>query len=644
MAEQYYHEALRLGQREFRACQSKGDAPYLPALDELIPGELYTSTESLGLVQVPAEFIVGTKTVGRTTSFARNFMPLLEERSEFANKWRLLSSAHLKEGIRDPVKVYEYMNRFYVEEGNKRVSVLKFFGAITVSAEVRRVLPPRTGDREVELYYEFVDFYRYSKINFLEFSKPGGYAELQRLMGKAPDEPWTAEERSHFTTTFHYFRQHYLAMGGGKLATTVGDAMLAYMKVYGYQELRLQSPAEMKRSIAKVWEEITLQQEEAPIDVKLTPEEEKEKRKPGLLSLVLGGGGEQALKVAFIHDKNPTISGWTYAHELGRSHVQRVFRGQILTTAYEQALDGDPLEVIERAVADGNTVLFTTSPKLLPASLRAAVDHPEVNILNCSLNKSHRYIRTYYARMYEAKFIIGAIAGTLSRDGRAGYICDYPIFGQIAGVNAFALGMQMVNPQAQVYLEWSSAVGTWEAARRLTDQGISLISSQDAARLLEGSRSSFGLYRVEGDSRDVLAMPLWQWGVYYETIIRSILNGTFQSEYQESGKALNYYWGMTAGVVEVLCSSRLPDSTRKLSKLLEQSICAGICTPFRGPITTQDGWQAAGEEQYLSPEQIIRMDWLVGNVIGTIPTYEQLSEEGKATVDIVGVDRATEDR
>lgn len=643
MAEQYYHEALRLGQREFRSCQSKGENPYLPALDELIPGEFYTSTESLGLVQIPVEFIVGTKTVGRTTSFARNFMPLLEERSEFANKWRLLSSAHLKEGIRDPVKVYEYMNRFYVEEGNKRVSVLKFFGAITVSAEVRRVLPPRNGDKAVELYYEFVDFYRYSKINFLEFSKPGGYAELQRLMGKAPDEPWTAEERSRFTTTFHYFRQYYLAMGGGKLATTVGDAMLAYMKVYGYQELRLQSPAEMKRSIAKVWEEITLQQEETPIDVKLTPEE-KEKKKPGLLSLVLGGGGEQELKVAFIHDKNPTLSGWTYAHELGRSHVQRVFRGQIITTAYEQALDGDPLEVIERAIADGNTVLFTTSPKLLPASLRAAVEHPEVNILNCSLNKSHRYIRTYYARMYEAKFIIGAIAGTLSRDGRAGYICNYPIFGQIAGVNAFALGMQMVNPQAQVYLEWSSAVGTWEAARRLTDQGISLISSQDAARLLEGSRSSFGLYRVEGERRDVLAMPLWQWGVYYETIIRSILNGTFQSEYQESGKALNYYWGMSAGVVEVLCSSRLPDGTRRLSKLLEQAICAGICNPFRGPITTQDGWQAAGEEQYLSPEQIIRMDWLVGNVIGTIPTYEQLSEEGKATVDIVGVDRATEDR
>lgn len=641
MSDQYYREALRMGQRESRACASRGLSPYLPALDDLISGESYTSGESLGLIQVPAEFIVGTKTSGRTNAFAPNYMPLLEEKSEFATKWRTLCSAHLREGIRDPVKVYEYKNRFYVEEGNKRVSVLKFFGAISIAAEVKRILPPRNGDKDVELYYEFVDFYKCSKLNFIEFSKSGGYVELQRLMGKEPDEVWSDEERSRFTTTYHYFRQAYEELGGGRLPTTVGDAMLAYMKVYGYQDLRGQSPSEMKNSIAKVWEEITLQQEEAPIDVKLTPEEAKKK---SLFSLMLSGGQERELKVAFVHDKNPVISGWTYAHELGRAYVQRVFKGRIVTTAYEQALDGDPLEVIQQAIADGNTTIFTTSPRLLPASLRAAVDHPEINILNCSLNKSHRYIRTYYARVYEAKFIIGAIAGTMARDGRVGYICDYPIFGQIAGINAFALGLQMVNPQAVVHLEWSSVVGTEAAVRRLTDQGIHLISSQDAARLQEASRSSFGLYRLEGDQKNVLAMPLWQWGVYYETIIRSILNHSFRSEYEESSKALNYYWGMSSGVVELLCSSKLPDSTRKLAELLEQAICSGICNPFRGPLTTQEGRVIDGEGHFLSLEQIIQMDWLVQNVVGTIPSYEELSDEGKATVDIVGVDRATEDR
>ena len=66
----------------------------------------------------------------------------------------------LEEGIREPIKVYEYMNRFYVEEGNKRVSVLKFFGAVTIPAQVIRILPPKGEAPELKRYYEFLDFYR----------------------------------------------------------------------------------------------------------------------------------------------------------------------------------------------------------------------------------------------------------------------------------------------------------------------------------------------------------------------------------------------------------------------------------------------------------------------------------------------------
>lgn len=115
--------------------------------------------------------------------------------------------------------------------------------------------------------------------------------------------------------------------------------------------------------------------------------------------------------------------------------------------------------VIKQAVQNGNKVIFTTSPRMLQNSLRAAVEYPNVTIMNCSLNISHRYVRTYYPRMYEVKFILGILAGSLSGSGRVGYVCDYPIFGQISGINAFALGVQMANQHARVYLEWSSVKG-----------------------------------------------------------------------------------------------------------------------------------------------------------------------------------------
>ena len=629
----YYSDALKLAQKEFRRCTAAGEHPYPPVLEAFIPTERFSGGMDIGLVSIPMEFVTGTRTAGRTNAFARNFMPLLPASSEFAEKWQILCQAHLAEGIRDPIKVYEYMNRYYVEEGNKRVSVLKFFGANAVEARVIRILPEDRNDLQTTMYYELVEFYRLSRTNYIEFSKPGSCARLQQLLGKSPGEPWSDADRSGFQGAYYYFRQAYEANGGKNLASTVGDALLAYLEVYGYPALRAQSSQELKKSVAHVWEEITLQQETPSIDVKLSPEAEKPE---GLLAKVLPKA-EKPIKVAFIHDKNPDLSGWTFGHELGRQHVQRVFEDKIETKAYFNALDSDPLDVIREAADDGNTVIFTTSPRLLPASLRAAVDDPRLTILNCSLNMSHRYIRTYYARMYEAKFIAGVIAGALAGKDDVGYVCDYPIFGQVAGINAFALGAQTVNPLAKVMLEWSSVGGLQAATERLTGRGIRLISSQDLARLRDQGHTPFGLSLLDGDSRVNLAMPVWQWGVYYETILRRIQDKTFQAEYTGSAKALNYYWGMSAGVVEMRYSDKLPVGVRNMAGLLEKSICAGLCQPFTGPLYDQAGQVVLDKGKTLTPEQIIDMNWLNENVAGSIPTYSELTETGKATVWIAGV-------
>ena len=189
MPAQYYRDALRLAIKERRNCITSGQYPYLPVLDDFIPEERAANGIDLGVILVPSDFIVGTKTATRTTAFARNFMPLLPENTEFALKWRSLCQSHLEEGIRDPVRLYEYMNRYYVQEGNKRVSVLKYFDAVSIPGHVTRILPERNGDPDVELYYEFIEFNKISGINFFELTKQGGFAELQRLMGESPRRP-----------------------------------------------------------------------------------------------------------------------------------------------------------------------------------------------------------------------------------------------------------------------------------------------------------------------------------------------------------------------------------------------------------------------------------------------------------------------
>ena len=114
MGETEYSEALKQGKKEYRARIAKGQFPYLPVLDEILSEADIKTEQYMGLVQVPLDFVVGTSTMGRTYSFAANFMPILDEETEFAVKWSNLSDAQMNEGIRDPIKAFEYMNRYYV--------------------------------------------------------------------------------------------------------------------------------------------------------------------------------------------------------------------------------------------------------------------------------------------------------------------------------------------------------------------------------------------------------------------------------------------------------------------------------------------------------------------------------------------------
>ena len=100
-------------------------------------------------------------TAGRQAAFAANFMPLLDLGTEFASKWVALCEAHLGDtGITDPIRCFEYMGCFYEQEGNKRVSVLKFLDAPTVSDKVTRLYPGTWDSVESRLYGEFCAFWR----------------------------------------------------------------------------------------------------------------------------------------------------------------------------------------------------------------------------------------------------------------------------------------------------------------------------------------------------------------------------------------------------------------------------------------------------------------------------------------------------
>nr|WP_317407312.1 BMP family ABC transporter substrate-binding protein [Fournierella massiliensis] len=635
MASEDYKKAQKMGQRSFRACVSKGQYPYLQVLDDILENTELDSTQPLGVVNIPLDAIVGTKTEGRKTAFARNFMPLLGDRTEFAVKWSALCESQMEEGIRDPIEAVEFLNRFYVVEGNKRVSVMKYFGAGSIPGNVTRYIPKRNGSKEVNIYYEFLDFYKLTQINQLWFTEEGRFAKFVAAAGKAPGERWSDDDKSMLTSIYYRFRSVFVQRGGDRLPITPADGLLAVMGVYPYRQLCGMSMPELQQAVERAWSEVLVLTRPDAVELSMEP---ASPQNTGLFSRLHNPIAFQApsLKVGFVYEKSADTSAWTYAHDFGRGELEEHFGGRVTTLCYDNVQpDVNGNEILEKAVADGCDVIFTTTPKLIGASLKASLAHPEVKIINCSLNMSHPSIRTYYGRIHEAKFLLGAIAGALADDNKIGYVATYPTYGMIAAINAFALGAQMTNPRAQVYLEWTSEKGA-DIPARFAENGVTLISDLDN-RAPQQPPWKFGLYRLEGDHFCNYAMPFWNWGEFYVRIVQSIMNGGWSAG-SSGERALNYWWGMDAGVIDVLCSRTLPVETQRLVNLLRQAVCSRDFDPFAGVLYAQDGRVVMpADHSRLTAEQVITMDWLASNVIGRIPRFDELIDEAKPLVSLIGV-------
>ena len=636
-----YNKARKLGQKEYQKAMSEGRYPYVPALDHMLESRTTLKEETIGTREIPLSQVVGTVTMGRQESFARNFMPLLPLETEFGTKWTLLMTYQEEEGISDAIKAIEYMGKFYVLEGNKRVSVLKYLDQPTILANVTRVLPELSDDPEVIIYYEFLKFFKCTGLYNITFTEEGSYEKLAEYIGKDLETPWDEDTVMELRSIFYNFAKIYRNNGGRSFNITPGDAFLVYLGMYKFESLIHATDDEIKKNLNLIWKEIRIKAFGDQIAFSEEPVLEKKTTIPIIDTIMKKTYSEQhPLKVLFLYDGDATKSRWINWHEKGRLDLEAAFPGIVKTLACDcNVTEEDFDEAVEAAVEDGAEMIFTTSPIQMEHALRAAVKHPNIKFLNCSVHLSHGAVRTYYGRMYEAKFLLGVLAATLSKDHRIGYVSTYPICGNIANINAFAIGAQMIDPEAQIYLTWSCLKDEyWREYIR--DTGLKLVSGPDLIRPTN-SDNEYGLYAINDDgSITNYAFPLWNWGKYYELIVQSVLNDAWDAEAADGDnkdKAINYWWGMTSGVIDIYQCNNIPYSTVKLISAIKKTITADVCNPFDGELRSFDGVIKTADSDRLTNEEIIKMNWLNDNVIGSIPTFDELTESAQKTVKANGL-------
>ena len=88
------------------------------------------------------------------------------------------------------------------------------------------------------------------------FTQLGSFPKLQAALGNDPDHEWTEEEQRRFLANHYYFAEEFRKLGGGELNISTADAMLEWLKVYSFSQIREMSTLELNRSLEAMWSEI----------------------------------------------------------------------------------------------------------------------------------------------------------------------------------------------------------------------------------------------------------------------------------------------------------------------------------------------------------------------------------------------------
>ena len=654
-----YQIARRMAEAAVKAAIKEGKSPYLPVLDAIPEIKDSVGEKYIGILELPVSYIIGNKEASRNNAFANNFMPLLEEGTEFSIKWDNLCESCRVEGVRNGIKCYEYMNEYYVQEGNKRVSVSRYLKMGFIHSEVTRILPPKSDSKEVKVYYEYLDFFDVTRAFYITFSELGAYAKLAELLGQDLKHPWSEEVLADLKAAYFLFAKLYRSILKESDRWMTSDAFLLYLSVFPVKSLFEDTEDQIIKNIKMARIELHSSGKIDDIEF-LTDTPVSEKKAANIFEIFNRSKNyttSNPLKVAFIYDEDMNDSRWVDSHEAGRLYAMEIIGERVKATTYQANSDDSNVnEVIQQAIDDKNELIFTVSSSMASDTLKQAVANPNVKFLNCSIGQPHPSFRCYHGKLYEATFLTGILAadlmltkGGVGPNRRIGYLVHTVHSRTYANLNAFAIGVSMVDPECRISLKYTGGGEHANYRDEWIDEGVLLYGDLEYSAT-HGAKYKSGLFQINhnfvqspedafvpqtGSSNQdyFIGAPYILWGKFYSMIIQSVISGAWDLNEQVKATApTNYWFGLSTGVVG-LRAPNLPFQTEKMMAFFKNAMVYGGMDPFSGEIHSQTeiihegnmgkALKVPHELKKMSSGQIIEMDWLNENIEGIIPPFRR---------------------
>ena len=342
------------------------------------------------------------------------------------------------------------------------------------------------------------------------------------------------------------------------------------------------------------------------------------------VSVAFGAQAADPMKVGFVYIGPIGDHGWTYQHDQGRLGLMKHFGDKVKTTYVENVPEGaDAARVITKLASTGHKVIFTTSFGYMNPTLKVSKRFPNVTFEHATGYKRSKNLGTYLSVTYEGRYVSGYVAASVSKTAKIGYIASFPIPEVIRDINAVMLGMQKVNPKAQLKIIW---VNTWfdpgkerSAAEVMMDQGVDVIIQHTDSPAAMQAAEKRGKWAV-GQASDMshfgpnahLLSVVNDWSNHYIATVQKVMDGNWKSQ--------DYWGGMADNVIRIPgYNKKIPAPVVTEAKKIVAGIKAGTFHPFTGPIKDQTGKVRVPAGKTMTNGELAGMNWYVQGVEGSIP-------------------------
>ena len=367
-----------------------------------------------------------------------------------------------------------------------------------------------------------------------------------------------------------------------------------------------------------------------------------------MLAFIPTGNAQQKLKVGFIYVGPIGDYGWTNAHDVARRMVEQQL--PVETLYVESVPEGKVEPFIDRLVGQGAKVIFTTSFGFMDGTVAAAQRYPNVVFAHASGFKRARNLATYMADFYQVYYLNGLMAGALTKTNKVGYVGAFPIPEVKRHLDAYALGVRYVNPQATINVrwlqDWFSPPKAKEATQALIADGVDVFAfTEDSPTVIQESAKknllSFAHYSpmYKFAPKQVVSGELVHWETIYLDFLRKVLAGKYTADNLQD---VDYWWLLAEKAVEVgaepgmminpLFVSRLKSTTVKTvefgtlsvydlvqRRIAQMSKNPVVFDPFAGPIQDRKGAVRVPAGHTMTVGELTSMEWAAPGVVGPWP-------------------------